>query len=659
MCGIAGCVNIGGEPFVWNRDRYFFKEMLQVQRHRGPDDQGIRGFQFEDGVNEALHFDGQYEKKLDGILGFNRLSIQDLSGNGHQPMTCRERGVILAFNGEIYNADAFRNSLREKGYQFRGHSDTEVVLSMYLEYGTDAFAELNGMFAVSVIDLKKKVVYLARDRFGIKPLYYCISGGRFYWGSEYKTFLMIPGFQAGIDPGALQEYIIFQSAPDQALLEGVHTVRPGEMISICGESILKTFFFRLDSLIREENTASLHENMEHLDELLQRTVSRQLVSDVKAGCQLSGGVDSSLVSWYASHDSANRMEDSVSVTFDDAETSEEGYIDLAAGRLGLNSHKYELGRDFLLQNLKRTVWHLEAIPTQPNAAALLMLTQKAKKHVTVLLSGEGADEVFGGYPEYSRQYVIQRYLRNEKIRNAVKPNRMRREAWFHGEKESLDTYAILCDLAVFPDEAAKLLGSPVGTGCIEKRYHIYRQLQGRHFDQFVKYKMAVYLPELLVRQDKMSMANSIENRVPFLDNEIVAFAFQLPYEQLMHFGVPSRGGSVDLDTLADGISGKYILKKICESKFDRDFAFRGKGGFGLPLKYYFSSHQFREFFYDEILSPMKRRDFLDASFVERLYERLPVLDWRELELLWKAVNIEVYMQVFLDRLITAGRSFEE
>lgn len=646
MCGIVGCININAGLFEWERDQSFFRNMLNVQGYRGPDDQGVRGFYLKENINEELQFGSGFYHAMDGMIGFNRLSIRDLSKNGHQPMTDRKCNVILAFNGEIYNAEQFYNELIAGGYQFQGHSDTEVILQMYLAYGIDALQKLNGMFAITIVDLRKGSIYLVRDRFGIKPLYYYMQNGRLFWASEYKSFLQIPGFVSKMNKEVLNEYIIFQSSPNRVLLEGIEQLKPGEILTVCNKEIRKNKFYDIDCLVHPQIGRSIEENMKYLDELLQKVISRQMVSDVKVGCQLSGGVDSSLVSYYACTNKEYKMEDSVSVIFNDLALNEEQYIDIAAQKLRLNSHKYDLNTDYLIKELKRTIWHLEALPTHPNSIALLRLTHEAKRDVSVLLSGEGADEVFGGYPEYVRQYFVQQYLERETVHDALKDDIFRRKEWFGEDRESAGTYAVRSGIIISPGDAAELFGMEADLTCIMNRYHQFESFTGNFFDKMVKYQMATYLPELLLRQDKMSMANSIENRVPLLDNEIVNFAFELPYEQLIHFN-QGRSKYLNLDALIAQTSSKYILKRICGEKFGREFAFRAKGGFGLPLKYYFASKEFYNFFYEEILPPMKKRNFLDAELVERLYQRLIILGWREIELLWKAICTEVYMQVFL------------
>ena len=644
MCGIAGCIALGDSLIEWKKDREYLKHMLDIQKHRGPDDRGMRGFRYHCDRSVDLIKKNEIEDVFHGVIGFNRLSIQDLSVNGHQPMCNENEDIILAFNGEIYNADIYRRKLIKAGYKFHSTTDTEVILNLYIDRGIEeTLRALNGMFAIMIVDMRKGRVYIARDRFGIKPMYYLLHEKRAYFSSEIKSFLTIPDYQPHIDNEALNECLIYISSPEKTLIKEIQQIKPGELMCIDGENIRKEKFFDIDQYQHVSENASLKEKMEELDEILRDAVGRQMVSDVAVGCQLSGGVDSSLISFYASHNSENKMNDSVSIIFKDAFLNEENYIDEAAENINVHSHKYTFDGRVLIENMKQAVWHLESIPTVPNANALMLLTRKSKENVTVLLSGEGADEVFGGYTDFERVKIMEF---NAKYNMGKQFQFIDRE-WnlIRKPKDVLD-FAILCQIYVSPERCAKLLNRKTDYSPLMRRREEISKYSGSNIDKLTKYEMNNYLVDLLVRQDKMSMANSIENRVPFLDNEVVDFAFSLP--ENFKVGLNQYNYETKSARGFELITGKYILKELCAKKFNRKFAYRGKGGFGLPLRYFMGMPEFKNI-YDETIKSMKKRGQVNTEYILWLYDRLPVLDWSEIELLWRALNIEIFMEEFIDK----------
>lgn len=644
MCGIAGCIALGERMIEWKREKAYLFHMLDIQKHRGPDDRGMRGFRFQHDRSVDLMTETDIEDAFHGVIGFNRLSIQDLSVNGHQPMCNERENVILAFNGEIYNANFYREELKKAGYPFHSNTDTEVILNLYLDRGIEKTLKvLNGMFAILLVDMRKGAIYIARDRFGIKPMYYMVHHNNIYFSSEIKSFLTIPDYEPHIDNDALNECLIYISAPGKTLIKEIQQIQPGELMCIERNKISTEKFFDLDQYQHTSKKVSLKEKMEELDDILRDVVSRQMVSDVAVGCQLSGGVDSSLISFYASRNLESRMKDSVSIIFKDVFLNEERYIDEAAKSLKVHSHKYIFNGRTLIENMRQAVWHLESIPTVPNANALMLLTKRAKENVTVLLSGEGADEVFGGYSDYERIKILEL---DAKYNKGMQHPCIDRE-WnlIRKPKDVLD-FAILCQIYVSPKRCARLLSMEADDSPLVRRREEISEYSGSNIDKITKYEMNTYLVDLLIRQDKMSMANSIENRVPFLDNEVVNFSFSLPEDLIV--GINQHNFELKTAKGFELITGKYILKELCAKKYSRKFAYRGKGGFGLPMRYFMGLPEF-ESVYNEIINSMKKRGQLNTKYVCWLYDRLPVLDWSEIELLWRALNIEIFMEEFIDK----------
>ena len=297
MCGITGILNLDFRPI----DFRTLNRMSEMQKHRGPDDQGFVGFSFSQSRVSAVDINSNEIKtnSFHGGIGFNRLSILDLSINGHQPMISKDGKVVIAYNGETYNAFDFKNELEKKGYQFKSQTDTEVLLHLYQEYGIEKMLELvNGMFAFSIIDLELNKLFLARDHVGIKPIYWYKKGELFLFASEIKSFISHPDFHAEIEEKHVDEYFYYKyNAHDRTVFKDVKQLPPGYYleVSMQGEKLVK--YWEPDLTTR--NSLSELDATKRLEEILKTSVKSQLLSDVKVGCQLSGGIDSSLVTTFA------------------------------------------------------------------------------------------------------------------------------------------------------------------------------------------------------------------------------------------------------------------------------------------------------------------------------------------------------------------------
>ncbi|HLO60102.1 MAG TPA: asparagine synthase (glutamine-hydrolyzing) [Bacteroidales bacterium] len=635
MCGISGYINLNRQA-VENTEAII--SMLRTQRHRGPDDSGIRVFNLNNKTSMEVnhknptHIEGDYN----GVIGFNRLSILDLSVNGHQPMMSPDEKVILTLNGEIYNAFDYKDELINWGYQFKSTSDTEVVLALYLKYGIDGLLErLNGMFAIVIADLSKSIMHIARDRFGIKPMYYIFNNQLFAFSSELKTFRYLPGFSYQIEEDQLNEYMLFRNNLKNTLFKDILVLNPGFYLSVSPDKQPElTSYFKINHFIRNSNSTSSREVYEKMLEIcLSKSTRRQLISDVKVGCQLSGGIDSSLVTYYANRNSTNTQFESVSIIFSDPSFNEEPFIDQVSNNLNVPSHKFLLDADYYLKHFEKATWHLEQPINHPNTIGIYLLSQRAKEYVTVLLSGEGADEVFGGYRRY---YDISYPFRNKVFFSKLK-NILR---YPHELKTYIDpAYRAILATAFMPLGIAEKLRNDFDfKSAIKNREALYKKLDGSLFDKQVKYEMMSYLPDLLIRQDKMSMAHSIENRVPFLDNEMVNFAFNTPSKYLL------------IRKSAEGYNNeKYMLKKIAARIFDNNFAFRNKMGFGIPVRQYFNNPDFNEYLNDKILPGIKTRGIFNYSVVSDWLKKPGNITYQQLESLWIVVAFEIWASIYIDQ----------
>ena len=633
MCGIAGYVNIDNKPL---RDSARIKKMLRVQKHRGPDDSGIRLFNLVTG--DSIEIDDKLplapDRSFSGALGFNRLSILDLSFNGHQPMVSPDSKVILTLNGEIYNAFDFKTELEDWGYRFKSTTDTEIVMALYLKYGFEGLIQrLNGMFAIVLVDLKSNELLIARDRFGIKPMYYILNNNLFAFSSELKSFAFLEGFYFRLNGEQLDEYLLFRNNLKGTLFSGIESLEPGHYISYKqGRGITKTRYFDINDYSRINRSGELSYFTGELLEWLRKSVRSQLMSDVKLGCQLSGGIDSSLVTLLANSYSEKGKFESVSIIFNSPQYNEEKYVDDVAGALEITSHKFLLHQDYYLENVESATWHLESPLNHPNTVAIYMLSQRAKEYVTVLLSGEGADEVFGGYNRY---YDIQypfgiRKLINEVYRDLNKPSEF--ISYLNNRQR-----AVMAASFLTPYLAGRLKNDFSRDKAMGERLSIYENLSGSRFDKQVKYELITYLPDLLIRQDKMSMAHSIENRVPFLDNEVVKNSFSIPEKFLLLRNSPEGKNTA-----------KYLLKKMTADTFGNNFAFRDKMGFGIPLREFLLDPNFIEYLNDKVLPGLKHRGLFTHNLVFSWIRNIAGLKYTEMEALWVMLSFEIWASVYLD-----------
>jgi asparagine synthase (glutamine-hydrolysing) len=637
MCGIAGFLNLDGAPAAVDAAA----RMTDLQRHRGPDDQGMRLFSLAHGtsVEPAMGettVDGAYE----GALGFNRLKILDLTACGHQPMTSGDGQVVIAFNGEIYNAFDFRPELESAGYRFRSRTDTEVILYLYEHYGLEGMLErLNGMFALVIVDLRKRELLMIRDHLGVKPFYWTVAGSTLLFGSEAKSFLAHPAFVPEIDAEHLDEYLAFRYvAGEESLLKGVVQLRPGHYVRVkAGRMTTHRYWSVPDQA--DKTGLSDAAALDDMDHRLRESVRSQLQSDVKVGCQLSGGIDSSLVAVLArSHFDADM--ETFSVVFDDPAFSEQAWITQAAAVARAESHYSTFTPDFFFETIGQASWHMDQPMSHPNSLGIWLLAREARKRVTVLLSGEGADEVFGGYSRFYYANVRRKLgpflpaLRHMPGLGA----RMERDL-------GGDPAGAFINSSRFQDlgQVRDLRPGAALDAAVERRRAIFEEGSGGHLDRCLKYEMQTYLVDLLVRQDKMTMAHSVENRVPFLDKNLVGFARALPSrclvsDSLLLAGRPSR-------------STKIILKTLARRFFDEAFVYRQKSGFPLPLAQYFASPAFQTLMEDQLLPGISRRAWVDAGAVRRRWQALPGASQGEGESMWIAVALELWAQHWLDRRV--------
>ena len=606
-------------------------EMLKIQKHRGPDDSGVLGINMKEAHLEELPVDQSkdFTSNPDLVFGFNRLSILDLSPAGHQPMVDHESKVALMMNGEVYNAFDFKLELEKSGFNFKGQSDTEVVLALYLQYGLEGILQrLNGMFALSIYDGRKNELYLVRDRMGIKPLYVLNNDSYLAFSSEMKSFKNLPEFRFELDESKLSEFLLFRNSINNTLFKDIKNVTPGTYwkISAEGEIEVNTYYD-----IREEGTDSPKLKKAELELALRNSVKRQMISDVKLGSQLSGGVDSSLVTALAAEATEEGSLETVSIVFDEARFSEKKYIDEVAKNFKLISHQFTLHAEAYLDLLDEAVWHFEQPINHPNTVGIKLLSREAKKHVTVLLSGEGADESLAGYDRFLPENKKGRGL---SILKGIIKNRGRLGS-FLKLMSSADNRYLLKTAFSGIGVASKIYSKFSAAEATQSRRDIWDSIKRNPHQRKRKYELISYLPDLLMRQDKMSMAHSIENRVPFLDNEMIDTVLNISDDLL----VKQKNGRWE---------GKWLLKEICSDMFNTDFAYRNKMGFSIPLKSFFLSDAFKKRWENEILPGIKRRGIFEADVLQKWMRNPSDMNGEQLDAIWLMLGFEIWSKQYLD-----------
>jgi asparagine synthase (glutamine-hydrolysing) len=582
-------------------------------RHRGPDDVG----QFVDGPIG---------------LGFRRLSIIDLA-TGNQPIRNEDGTIVVVFNGEIYNYKPLRKELRDAGHQFTTETDSEVIVHLYEQYGETFVEKLNGMFGIAIWDSVRRKLILARDRTGEKPLYYRQAGQDFYFASEMKAFLKVPGLPIALREDVLPAYLAFGNVDGKdTLIKDTYEVPPGHLAVIDQETFsVRQYWdvqYNADSSRSEESFAK------GLKELLEESVSMRLMSDVPLGAFLSGGIDSSLIVALMSR----VMDEPVKtfcVGFDIPNYSELDYSRRTALLLKADHHELSIGREDFFGALRRLIYFQDEPIVHPAAIPLNFLATFAKHEgVTVLLSGEGGDELFAGYGSYA---TILRDLRTR----AVLPNFM----WRIGSRITADkglrkyrniferysqplehfilssnsslSFRELNDLTRSRDRS---LGYFLEAVCKEGYSPLQRILYAH---------LKTRLVSLLMKQDKMTMAASLEVRVPFLDHRIVELAAS------MEDNLKLRNGE-----------GKYILKKVAASVLPSDIVRRPKMGFPVPLSLWFRERKDCT----QILGEKRtaERGLFEPDSVQRIIQEHRQGHHDYSYLIWLLINIEHWIRIFVE-----------
>jgi asparagine synthase (glutamine-hydrolysing) len=641
ICGMAGCV-----------DAELLARMTEIIRHRGPDDGGT--FVSDDGC---------------AGLGNRRLAIIDLSPAGHMPMRTPDGALSITYNGEVYNFHELRDALEQRGYRFRSGSDTEVVLYAYDAYGVESFRRLNGMFALAIWDARRRELVLARDRFGVKPLYYAQIGDDLVFGSEVKSLLLDPRVPRALDPEGLHFFLSHLWVPGPgSIFTGVRKLQPGHVLRWRDGRVTVEPYWEI--AWPEDARESAGDLARELRVLLERAVERHLIADVPLGLFLSGGLDSTTLLALATRLTGAPV-DAYTIAFrgEDARLEQAGgederYAERAAQHFDARFHRIQVDPD-IVNLLPRVLWHLDIPIADPAAIATLLIAQAARPDVTVLLSGQGADEVFGGY----RVHLGDRFARPV----ALLPGAVRRGVlapalaalranaeYIPGVHPGLALAAhryfdkVLAGAALSPEERYIFNRSYYTQDELLALYAPERRAQMAAFDGGARHRayfaevphahfvnrmlhvdLKTFLPELnLAYGDKLSMAASVEMRVPFLDYAVVDFMTRVPA------GMKIRG-----------LTGKWLLRRAVADIVPAEVLRRRKAGFGAPIRRWLG-HELAPLLGDLLsVETVRARGLFDPAAVRGLVERHRSGAEDNTYRLWALLTLELWQRMFIDQTL--------
>lgn len=561
MCGIAGKYNLTGEPV----SAELIEKMCQAMIHRGPDDGGV-------------YVDGPIG------LGHRRLSILDLSPLGHQPMSTPDRMVWITFNGEIYNFLELRKDLGKKGYHFKSHCDTEVILALYQEYGEHCLQHLRGMFAFAIWDKRKQSLLLARDRIGKKPLYYAFNGKHLTFASELHCILLDPQVQPRLNYLAVADYFKYLYVPDpKTIYQDIFKLEPGHFLVCSAAGLKKQQYW--DVSFSPVHTASKAELAEELLALVAESVRIRQISDVPLGAFLSGGIDSSAVVALMAHEQSQPVT-TCSIGFDSERFDEVKYARVIAERFHTDHHEFTV-RQKAEEVLPALVRHFGEPYADSSSVPTYYVSKLARQKVTVALAGDGGDENFAGYEKYHLDAIENRY--RQVIPGFIRKGLLPPLAGFLAELRHplcQKGHTLLNALAHDAGYGFYLtnteFASPLWEQLITEemrletsgydpseltRVHYQRADTDDHLSRILYVDLKTYLPgDILVKVDRMSMANSLEVRAPLLDHKIIEFAAQIPSALKYNNG-----------------EKKYILKEAFAKILPPEIMYRKKMGFSVPL----------------------------------------------------------------------------
>lgn len=613
MCGISG--------YYGELDPGLIKSMTKVLTHRGPDSYG-------------------YFNDKNIALGHRRLSIIDLSENGKQPMSNEDNSIFITYNGEIYNFQEIREELEKKGHKFKSNTDTEVIIHAYEEWDKECVRILNGMFAFAIWDSNKKILFLARDRLGVKPLFYYLKNNEFIFASEIKSILENPTVKKEIKLQSLNYFLSLAYIPSpNTIFNNLYQLPPGHTLVYSGKAIFIEKYWDLQFTPKNYPEEYFLKTM---DSILNDAVKRRMISDVPLGVFLSGGLDSSLIASLMK--SYTKDLKTFSIGFEEMEFNETNYAKQVASYLNTN-HKEFFVKPNAISVLPRIIYQFDQPFADPSALPSYYLSELTRKHVTVALSGDGADELFAGYRRYYATYL------NNKIHFIP--------SIFRNMLTKIPATKKRYDPNKYLNKLFKALPLPENERHLFYMQHFEDGLKKELYDNKLKYiqdsslkqvfqkyldninsnnaldnsqylDIKTYLPEdILFKVDRMSMAHSLEVRSPYLDYRMFEFLSTLPAKFRLN-----------------KLKGKYILKKFAENKIPKEIIYRKKEGFSVPLNTWFDN-ELKEITQNLLLE--NKRDYFHKPIVQKIINNHLQRKKEYSTQLWILLNLELWHRIFIDR----------
>jgi len=627
MCGICG---IYGFDLLGPPSRQLTKKMNQVIVHRGPDDEGY-----------------YFDEKV--ALGMRRLSIIDLV-TGHQPIHNEDKNIWIVYNGEIYNFSELRTQLIEKGHKFYTQSDTEVIVHLYEEEEEKFVKKLNGMFAIAIWDNKKNKLLLARDRLGIKPLHYLKLKNQFLFASEIKSLLQ-SHYQREIDFDSLSQFFTFEYIPaPQSIFKGIRKLPPGHMIIIENDKIKMSSYWDIRHDYELKNQKHQNHYADEIYHRLKESVKKRLISDVPLGVFLSGGTDSSSITGLMSKVTSSKIK-TFSIGFEEKSFNELGYAKKIADYFGTDHQEFVVKSELVKELIPVLMKYLDEPLADASIIPTYIISKLARKYVTVALAGEGGDELFAGYDTYKAYQVaklyrrVPKFIRDKLVKKIVHlfpASKKRLSLEFKAKKfiSGIDYPPEISNSiwwgAYNPTEKESLF-SPEFKSLIKVDPFLpvlnhSKNCQAHHtLDRLSYLDLKLYLQDdLLVKSDRMSMANSLEIRVPFLDHTFVDFATSIPYPLKLK-----------------GLQTKYILKKTMSLHLPREAIHRPKIGFDIPLGVWIKN-ELRDFTLS-VLNPSKMKDhgLFNDSYIKKLLNEHFKGFHNHRQLLWPLIIFQFWYDEYM------------
>lgn len=623
MCGIAGIFKTQGlEP----DDLRLIAPMTDVISYRGPDNAGTF---LSRGTGPQI------------ALGHRRLSIIDLSVAGHQPMSDPTGRYTIVFNGEIYNFMSLRSMLEKRGINFTSHSDTEVLLKLFIEFGQVCLSMLEGMFAFAIWDEFEKRVFIARDRAGKKPLFYSYNGVAIYFASEIKSLLMHPQIKPEPNIDQMSCYFQFRYVPSpQTMFKDIFKLPPASYAWVSSSSFLIERYWNPPPKQYEISRMGFRDIEDEFMRMLSNAVEKRLIADVPIGSFLSGGIDSSAIVALMSKLTGDRVK-TYSVGFNKPWESELNYAKTIAETFNTDHHEIIVTPDDFQNNLDKLIWHRDAPIAEPADIPIHLLSKLASEKVKVVFSGEGSDEILGGYYKYLFELYAQHFRRLPNFLRSLFTNTAKQ---LPGKFSKLSHYLSISNVDNATLRSFKWFASSEDTSYLSNKElaqtpilpegidlsHLLLGYQG--LDLMMYYDLQYWLPDnLLERADRLTMANSIELRTPFLDQNLVEFCC------LINPSLKTRGAST-----------KIILKMAMRGILPDNIINRPKSGFSTPLKYWLSGN-LKDWSEDIVFSKKcRQRGIFDHSKLRIIFDDHHTGKKDHTKAIWTVLNFELWSQIFFD-----------